>query len=99
MPHSSPVPCRGKFRREKIDRNNKDMQLILYSLGIWVIHSLGLGLGWVWVVLSVYELTPPLEVVYWAPPVRFGTNDLTSGRVCSNKKLPPQLQILNWSRP
>ena len=28
---------------------------------------------WVWVVLAVYELSPHLEIVYWAPPVRFGT--------------------------
>ena len=52
--------------------------------GQWQVTWVGLG----WVVLSVYELTPPLEIVYWAPPVRFGTNDLTSGRVVPIKNFP-----------
>ena len=47
-----------------------------------------MGLVWVWVVLAVYELSPHLEIVYWAPPVRFGTNDLTSGRVVPIKNFP-----------
>ena len=28
---------------------------------------------WVWVVLAAYELSPHLEIVYWAPPVQVKT--------------------------
>ena len=30
-----------------------------------------------WVVLSVYELTPPLEIVYWAGPPQSASAPMT----------------------